>query len=348
MLVSELKKLMKNYTREELGLLAVEMYKAIPKKIRDEKNVDIMVKDIHAFLAQNKAGREKKKAIDLSVLQYEINQFLSDAYNQYYFAPNQFVRKKERPKWRFKVKEYIKDLESVPCQGKDALAAADLLKKLYILLCDASVIYLFNTEDPFRSVGIEQPALADLVISRILAQGINNESLRQAIGLVIEDKHDRETLPSHLILKLVGNLKTPQAKSMAIEESKLLNSELRKALQTSSSNNKKRSSSQTDVNHYLAINKINNLVETVLRLAFALYEYEEGIRYFRDNYLEQNKEIALYVLLELLFEYDLKDFWLKEYERALAQGIKPRKGLQSMAAYTREKNELPDTLDYQF
>ena len=41
-----------------------------------------------------------------SELELELEEFLSDAYAQNYFAPNRFVPKSERPKWRFKVKRF--------------------------------------------------------------------------------------------------------------------------------------------------------------------------------------------------------------------------------------------------
>lgn len=43
MLVSELRKLLKKYKEEDLRLLISEMYKAMPKKLREEKDIDALL-----------------------------------------------------------------------------------------------------------------------------------------------------------------------------------------------------------------------------------------------------------------------------------------------------------------
>lgn len=66
----------------------------------------------------------------------------------------------------------------------------------------------YDTDDPFRSVGIVQTVLLNTVISRMLMQGINQESVKSVIELVINSRVDRETLHSELIMELVKNLKS--------------------------------------------------------------------------------------------------------------------------------------------
>ena len=52
------------------------------------------------------------------------------------------------------------------------MKAAELLEKLYRMLCYSCCYYLFNTEDPFRSVGIEQTEIYDMVASKLLEHAI--------------------------------------------------------------------------------------------------------------------------------------------------------------------------------
>ena len=87
-------------------------------------------------------------------------------------APNSFIHKKERLKWRFIVKDYIKDLQSISVDGKEGKDATDLLEKLYGMLCYACCYYIFNTDNPFRSIGIGQAVLLDLIITRKLGNGL--------------------------------------------------------------------------------------------------------------------------------------------------------------------------------
>lgn len=222
MLVSELRESLKKYSQEELMLLITEMYKAMPKKLREEKDIDPMIQDIGAYMRVGKALKKKENIVGINDLKPEIEQFINYAYNQYYFAPNSFVHKNERPKWRFKVKAYIKDLQSISSEGDEGNTAADLLKRLYEMLSYACGFYIFNTDDPFRSVGIGQVDLLHTIISRMFAQSINKGSVRSAIELVINNGLDRETLYSDLIMELIENLKSADAKEIAIEQCKVL------------------------------------------------------------------------------------------------------------------------------
>ncbi len=97
MLVSELRELLKKYKEKELRLLIVEMYKAMPKKTREEKENDKLLQDVHEFLSVGKV-KNKQEQVDIDLLKPEIEEFIEYAYKQYYCAPNSYVLKKERPK----------------------------------------------------------------------------------------------------------------------------------------------------------------------------------------------------------------------------------------------------------
>ncbi len=126
-----------------------------------------------------------------------------------------FIRKIKRNIWKY-----------VECLvGKLFIGLS--VEKLYEMLCYACGYYIFNTDDPFRSVGIEQTALLDMVITRKLGSSISKESVKSAIALVINSRVDRETLHSSLICVLVENLKTPDSKEIAIEQCVALKTELK-------------------------------------------------------------------------------------------------------------------------
>ena len=337
MLVSELRELIKKYKEEDLRLLIVEMYKSMPKKLREDKEIDELLQDAHAYMRKGKIDKKQNKQIDIHDLKQEIDLFIDYAYKQYYFAPNSFVHKKERPKWRFKVKTYIKDLQGISVDSTDGKVATDLLQKLYNMLCYACQYYIFSTDNPFRSVGIEQPVLIDTIISRKLGNGINNESIKSAIELVINSALDRETLHSYLIEMLMMNLKSPDAKTIAIEQCKVLKKELDKAKPI-----KSKKSWSFDTSYYDREEKISNLVEIIFKTNIQLCEYDEAIRYFKQNYVRSDKEVALYVLLRLLMEYDLKELWIREYKEAVQKGIKIRESLHKTYKYIKENDKLPE------
>lgn len=337
MLVSELRELLRKYNEEDLRLIISEMYKTIPKKIREEKDIDAMLKGIHEHINLRKIEKIDNREVDLNDIKAEIERFIDYAYKQYYFAPNSFVHKRERPKWRFKVKAYIKDLQGVPIEDEVGNEATCLLVNLYEMLSYACGHYIFSTEDPFRSVGIEQLVLLDAVISRKLSQGINNEAVKSVIEFVINSNVDRETLHSSLFKVLIKNLKSPDSKEMAIEQCVILVKELKRFKPVSSKKERGDNSSA-----YQCKEIINYLVEMIFRLNMALCEYDEGITYFNANYIETDKEIALYILLRLILEYKLKDHWIREYSEAFSREIKPREALQKTQKYIQENGKLPE------
>ncbi|MHB1043425.1 MAG: hypothetical protein ACYC0Q_11390 [Eubacteriales bacterium] len=89
-------------------------------------------------------------------LKGETELFIEHAKQQYYFAPSRIIPKKDRPKWQFIVKRLYKDLLALTGDSKNLPQISELLEKLYCLLCEASGVYLFSSDDPFSSAGIEQ------------------------------------------------------------------------------------------------------------------------------------------------------------------------------------------------
>ncbi|MEZ0118499.1 UNVERIFIED_ORG: hypothetical protein ABRZ91_002456 [Heyndrickxia coagulans] len=68
----------------------------------------------------------------------------------------------------------------------------DLLEKLYEMLCYGCGYYIFNTDNPFRSIGMEQVELFDILLKRKFSMGIGTPILgsvyspvrRLVIGMV--------------------------------------------------------------------------------------------------------------------------------------------------------------------
>jgi hypothetical protein len=337
MVVAEVRDLVNRYSEADLRLLIVELYKTIPKKLREEKNIDKMFQDIHGY---QKAGKYKKTT-DVTVavcdLKPEIDQFLEYAYHQYYFAPNNYVHKKERPKWRFTVKRYIKDLQGVGIDGPGGEIATGLLRNLYEMLCYACKYYIFNTNDPFGSVGIVRADMLDNIIARKLARGINGQALKWVVELVVNNCTGSELFHSELSGVLIKNLKSADARELAIEQCK----ELKKAVLQSALLNKKQKWARQSLDYETEL-KINHLVKIVFRLQVALCENDEAVAYFSKNYQDDNPESKLSELLRLLFEYDLFKHWASEYERAVNAGIRPNEELQKMYKHLQDNGRLPD------
>ncbi|HBY21607.1 MAG TPA: hypothetical protein DEG71_11500 [Clostridiales bacterium] len=211
-------------------------------------------------------------------------------------------------------------------ENDDSDIATDLYKKIYEVLSYAAGNYIFASQDPFWAIGTQQTILIDKVIARKFKNGVHEAVVREMVLLVLESNVDRETLDSYLIDELIENLKTVDSKMMAIEESKKMIKEVDKE----------------KIDRYYREEKNNKLAELILKLYIELCEYEKGIQYFNESYVERDKEITLYVLLRILFVLDLDEWWVYAYDLAVKKGVKPRERLQKMYEFVKENGKLPE------
>ena len=101
MKISELRELLDQTSTEDLKRILVEVYRVLPKKTRENLAIDELLKNPGVSRAGAKRAKALAQSVDIDDLEAELEQFLSDAYAQNYLAPNLFVRKSQRPKWRF-------------------------------------------------------------------------------------------------------------------------------------------------------------------------------------------------------------------------------------------------------
>lgn len=332
MLVGELKNLIKKYNADELQRLIVELYKTMPKQLRETRGIDLLLEQGPDHIKRIKSIQSEKPAVDIVDLRASAETFLENAWQQNYMAPNRTIAKKDRPKWRFIVLDFFKKLQTVPADSDDGRTATELMVRLYQMLCHACAYYLFRTDDPFRSVGIVQTETLDIIVQRILLGGITPARISQVIELVIDGKVDRETLPEQLIETALNQFKTPDLRELALTE----------ANRIIDKHGEKRLPKQADFMVRNAWNKKHNLLVTVIfSLLIRQSEMDKAIQYFNNNYREDNKEILLYVLLRSLRERDLKDHWLREYELAVKRGVKPRPWLRQLQRFIQKNDRFP-------
>ena len=110
MKITELRKMLESTDTATLKKTVVEVYKLLPT------NKKLDADDVIASVLSGDGKKVVKveEKVDYRKLFNEVNRFLENAYNQCYYVPNRVVQKKDRPKWRFLVKRYVKDLEKVP------------------------------------------------------------------------------------------------------------------------------------------------------------------------------------------------------------------------------------------
>ena len=126
MKISEVRSVVEKYSAEQLRLIIAELYKAIPKAIKEENDIDGMLKNPEK-LTQPRPKTRQKEVPDIELLKSETECFVDYAYKQYYLAPNRFVSKQNRPKWRFVVKRLYKDLLATSADENNVPEAASVV-----------------------------------------------------------------------------------------------------------------------------------------------------------------------------------------------------------------------------
>jgi len=324
MRVNELRAALGKYDKAVLQEIIVALYKAVPKSGKEAGGLDGLIQNYAEYKAKTPKGKDAA-TVDIKALEQEIGQFIVYADAQYYLAPNRYVHKDKRSKWRFEVKRFIKELLKV--SGEDSPAAARLLADLYAMLSYATSFYVFRTEVPFSAVGYEQPELLKLVLGKIFYSGFDPEAIKKAVFLTLDSSCDRDTYHAQLLYALAETLKTPDAKELALKQCTLFPAEYDR-YQAAKTVFVFNYSSWDSLWEYRREDHLNYAVELYLILKSSLHEYDDGIAYFWKHFTSHDKEIVLYCLLRYLGDEDLNHLWIREYEKAVKSGITPRDYLE--------------------
>lgn len=267
-------------------------------------------------------GEGKKKLVkqeegSLTDLFVEIQDFLQDAYHGFYIAPNRIVPKKERPKWRFKVKRYLKILFEVPSDHPYFSQIVILIHEIYKVLSYGCGVYVFSSDDPFASVGIAQEDLYEEYIKRQIQLPITEETIREMVNGATHCYLSRECLHEMLYSVLNFHIQKLEYRDMVkaygqkfIESQKKFISSLERY----------------DDRLYEATSLLNEMNDVVF--IFQHGSFEAALPYYFQNSHEREQEITLYKVLMLTEIFFSKKEWIEAYEYGLKLNIEPRQKLK--------------------
>ena len=268
-------------------------------------------------------------AVEFDDLEQQIKVFIENAYAQNYFAPNRVIPKNQRPKWRFLVKNFIKELEKIEPGDSNYARAVKLLTDIYALICQACNVYLFSTDDPFRSIGWEQDALFELVVRKTFVAGYVREDISRLLLLSVTGGLSMETLHINQEAVLIGGLKTRDAKYMAVEEVQKLIGERTGKLEKLK---------KYDSRRYHLEEEVNGFCDVSLLLSDALEETVKGVEYYFQHYISDNLENVLYHALRLLDDIDADEVWIQVYEYGMRHKIKSPDHMQAKYEQLKKQN----------
>lgn len=324
MKVQELRNLLASAERENLEKAFVECYKQLRKSQKEECD------PVLGALLKGKTAEQTKvdTSVDFETMVQQIDDFISNAYASNYFAPNRIIPKSQRPKWRFMVKNFIKELGKVPLDSDNYEESVKLLTNLYCLICKACDIYLFSTEDPFRSIGWEQPDFFALVVSKTFADGYSREKIAQLLSYAVSGGLSRESLHIQQETVFLNSLRTSDVKYMAMEEAKR---------QVEENESRLKAIKKYDDGQYALKDTINELCSMIFLITIELGEPEEGVEYFFNHFKELDKEITLYCALQLVDWMDKEELWMDVYKYGLGKKVTPRDSLQKEYAERQKR-----------
>lgn len=319
MKVNELREIIKKYNETEKEKIIIELYKRIPKNVKEDYNIDEYIKNVNV-----KVEKENKE-ISIEKLEKEVNYFLECANDDLYVRPNKIIPKNERSKWRFKVKTFYKQLNSFPSRTEEGKKATDLLKGLFKILSFGTHYLTFSSWNTFGAIQISQSEFLKNIMERKLSNGVTKESLGYCIDL-LNVEYDPQEYHRSVLYSFESCLKTSDTRYMAIEL-------LKEQAEIWKTKHKKDDS-------YKNQEYTNYFVECIVDIYFDLCEVKEGISYFHKQYIDRDKEIKEYILLKKMEEFSLYDEWILEYEKHLGK-IDYRESLKEK--YHELKNKKMET-----
>jgi hypothetical protein len=331
MKIADVKKLIDKYPEKQLKLVITEIYKVIPKAIKESRNIDAIISDPDKHVAARKI-KKRPQIPDIKSLRVDTEKFIEYAKNQFYCSPNKFVSKKKRSQWRFVVKRLDKELFYSAQNENNLSMATELLEDLYNLMCYSCKYIIFNSYDSFESIGIEQKEFFTRVLFLKFQIEPKRIFINNALKLMLENSVNRYTLYSDLIHVILSYLKTNDMIEIAIDQTNQL-LEIEKDKQITKLKN--------EYSEYEKQKNINNLAEFGFFCYVKLFEIQNAVTFYKQHCIESNREIALYVLLRLLFSIGEKEYFLQEYKNAIDSGIKPRQELRKMYIFTKKSGQLP-------
>ena len=300
MKVVEIRNELKKYNMEEKDKIIIELYKRIPKRVKEEYDIDGYLKNIKV---NENTKKEKEVKLTFEELASEVNYFLECAWNELYSEPNRIISKSERSKWRFKAKKYYKELSNIDINSEYYDESNKLLIELFKVLSRGTNYLLFSNWETFRAVQISQEDFFDLIMKRVLVN-FNEENLETIVKLLEVDKDPYGSLYKVIYNVFLNNLTSNNQLEMALEIIKKEVDDLNIQVIELSKKGKE----------YDLKEKCNYFVLTILDIYIRLEDVNKGIEYFNKYYKAYNYETKIYDLLEELEANEAYQEWISVYE----------------------------------
>jgi len=329
MLINDLKKTISEYKEEQLKKIIVDLYKLLPPKIIIEKKIDSLI--ISSGNPAEEGLKKDSEHINIAILSKQVNKFNEFAYKRLFYIPNKYVSRKEQAKWFIQVKDFYKNISKTADTGENLIQCHRLLEDLYRVLCYSCNFITFRDKNSFQKVGIKQVEFYRVLLNLKYSVTSIRQFFEEGLILIFTNPLSEEAEDKDIIEVLLEFVKTPDSRQLAFE---VCIEVLRKCRQKEIKVNDYR-------NHtvFHQQERINLIVITAFKLLNLLQETDEAIDFFQHNYLINDDELALFVLIKLLLNQGRSEYVIRVYEEALKRGINPREDLLNIYSKLKTTEE---------
>lgn len=236
------------------------------------------------------------------------------------FAPNRVISKSERPKWRFKVKGFIKQFLACSIENPCYPKAVSALTSLYEFICQSCGIYIFRSEVPFQSLGIDQDDLYAAVVEKIISLGVNEEIMRKLILLAVNVDLSYDCLHEQLIDRLLSILNTEEQRKDLLFIAISMRKEQYQKLKSYKT---KYEIPYGERSLLEELNKITFIISAIFGVT--QNDVDEYFKYSQDR-----AEVNLYCMLNYMSIFGVDEDWIDVYRYAITKmKIEPRDYLKN-------------------
>ncbi|MBQ7617764.1 MAG: hypothetical protein IJS50_02705, partial [Desulfovibrio sp.] len=172
MKINEFRSLISIAPFDDIIKIASELYKAIPKSIKEDP-IDGLDLKIRSIIEHKEPIKQIQEISNYASLHEEIETFIDNVYNYYYIKPNRVINKSQRSKWRFLVMRFIKEIQKISPDDEDFSNSNDDLINIFNTLAYGCAYIVFTTDNPFDSICKPQYDFYKLICSRVFDKKFN-------------------------------------------------------------------------------------------------------------------------------------------------------------------------------
>lgn len=310
MKVNELREYLQKSHPDLVMMICAECYKQVPKGKKEE--LDSLIMDMLEGRLDKKERKAREQAdVNYEELEFEIEEFLKNAYEQNYWIPNRVVPKKQRAKWRFLVKRYIKELDAVEEDDEFSGKAAKLLLKICQMLYYACRCQIFSSDNPFGSIQMESEEVMDIVMKHVFMQEVDMETMLEIVKMVVLDSASMCWNVDSNVELLEKRLDTASKRELAVQAAKTLLEKQKELMERKSDR----------ISEYELKENIKNLNKTIFEIAAMMGTTELEMSDYLNCYEEREKSSAFDYGLRTIYDLGTKEAWIKFYEFGIGQHI---------------------------